>query len=335
MVYTVRPRPLLQTIPFVESKKKEIVGGLPQENLLRQVRMMVKIVLTTDAAKVAGNGINPDGLSNIIKALRLKLGANDAQIDIDGWSSKVSTEIETGTPVFEDTITIPAAGSSTTLFLMLYMDFARFRQVLLDRSALFDNLSPSSTNIEITWGAISDLITTPNDTYVNSSSEVTIELFEAFDTDSGAQDALLKEERIDFKESIERQLIDKAYSSFNKDTFQFDALPAPAVIDQVLFTSRLDTEVRSDDIVTAVKLDNTQNVGFNIAEWNDFDTIHRSNKTEYGLETLKTGVAYIDLTDIIDGGFQNLKKETNKWRMLTVAPSAGKKNILDIWARYI
>jgi len=116
--------------------------------------------------------------------------------------------------------------------------------------------------------------------------------------------------------------------------------PVPANILTHLLVGREDitdvtgTSTRSNTAIDQVKVENIKGVGEKIVQVT-YDQLRLGNKSEYGLEQIQDGVAYIDWIDQRRGGLANFVAEAIKWRFLTPAPTASELNAIDLYTRYV
>jgi len=337
MVLQTKERPLSQPVPFVANSTQRI--EVDRDNLIRRMAMLFNILITT--ATTAGTTIIEDDILNLVKKVRLVMDADDNKFNVDLTKWLFVEQVEKGTLGKRDVFAIPASGVSTLFQILINADFAQSRQNLSDVTALLDAPNKSSLFLEIEWGDISDIIVTANDTIVDTDTEVKISLTEVFD-DAGAEAnaKLASAGFIDMREGTDQFDILKANSSFDDSVLQEQIEPVPANILTHLLLTREDitnvsgTRTRSDAVVDQVKVENIKGVGEKIIQVS-FEQLAFGNKSEYGLESPQTGVAYIDWIDQRRGGLANFVAEAIKWRFLTPAPTATETNAILLFTRYV
>lgn len=348
MVLQTKERPLSEQLVFKLNDTGKV--EIDQDNVIRRIVMLISVVLTTPAAMVAGTTPKEDDILNAIKKIRLVQEADDNKFNVDAFKWLVVEQMEKGTITQRDALSIPAAGTSTTHNIMLMADFATRRQDLSDIRALLDAPNKTSLNLEIDWGSISDILAVPNDTVIDATTKVFINLVEVFDTDLAdprlLQDSLIKSGAIaksgfiDLREGIDRFDVTKAFSSFDDNILQQQIEPTPSNIWTHLLVTKEDitsvsgTPTRANDVITQLKVENVKGAGEKILQ-SRFDVARFATKSEYGIESLFAGSLYIDWIDQRRGGLINVVAEALKWRFLTNAPVATETDAIDVFTRYV
>jgi len=196
-------------------------------------------------------------------------------------------------------------------------------------------------NLEIDWGSITDVLETVNDTIIDTDTELKISLTEVFDDQGAEANAQLATAGfIDLREGTDQFLITKANTSFDDSVLQEQIEPVPAnILTHLLVTKEDITAVtgsatRENDVLDQIKVENIKGVGEKIIQ-TSFDQLNLGNKSEYGLESIQDGVAYIDWIDQRRGGLANFVAEAIKWRFLNPAPTASETNAIDLYTRYV
>lgn len=338
MVLQTKERPLAIPLEFEANNTKRV--QIDRDNLIRRMALLFRITLTTGA--VAGITPTQDDILNLIKKIRLVMDADDNKFNVDLTKWLIVEQIEKGTIPFRDALAIPATSSSTTMIVLVNADFSQARQNLSDVTALLDAPNKSSLFLEIDWGDISNILETPNDTTVDSSTELLINLVEVFD-DAGAEAnaELAAAAFIDLREGTDRFTVTKANTSFDDSIQQEQIDPVPANILTHLLVTREDINQVTDkdsprvnDIITQLKVENIKGVGEKIIQTR-FDILRNSNKSEYGLESVFAGAAYIDWIDQRRGGLANFVAEALKWRFKTNAPLSTEEDSIDLYTRFV
>lgn len=329
-----------QTLPFVINDTGRV--EIDRDNLLRRLTMLITITLDTPAAMVAGITPIEDDILNVVKKMRLVMDADDNKFNVDLTKWLIVEQIEKGTIPKRDAISIPAAGATATMEILVNADFAQARQNLSDISALLDAPNKSSLFLEFDWGDITDILTTPNDTVVlAASTQVRVNLVEVFDDEGAEANAELAGGTfVNIREGTDRFDVTKAHDSFDDNILQEQIEPTPSLIQTHLLVTKEDitsvsgTPVRANDIITQLKVENVKGSGEKLLQTR-FDMGHFGNKSEYGLETIFTGTYYIDWIDQRRGGLSNFVAEALKWRFLTNAPIATETDAIDLFTRYV
>lgn len=337
MVLQTKERPLSGGVAFEANKTKRI--EVDRDNLIRRMAMLFNIKVTT--ATTPATTIIQDDILNIVKKIRLVMDADDNKFNVDLTKWLFVEQIEKGTLPYRDAFAIPATSTSTTFQILVNADFAQARQNLSDVTALLDAPNKSSLFLEIDWGDISDVVEVVNDTVIDTDTELKISLTEVFDDQGAEANAQLATAGfIDLREGTDQFNILKANTSFDDSVLQEQVEPVPANILTHLLVGKEDitsvsgSPTRSNTVIDQVKVENIKGVGEKIIQVS-YDQLHLGNKSEYGLEQIQDGVAYIDWIDQRRGGLANFVAEAIKWRFLTPAPTATETNAIDLYTRYV
>jgi len=315
---------------------------IDRDNLIRRIVMQFEIALDTPAAMTAGTVAIEDDILNAVKKIRLVMDADDNKFNVDLTKWLIVEQIEKGTIPKRDALTIPAAGASATMTIVINADFAIFRQQLSDIQALLDAPNKSSLFLEVDWGDITDILGTPADTVILAASTlVRINLVEVFDDEGAEANAQLAAQQFtDLREGTEAFDVTAAKTSFDDSIQQEDVDPTPSRIRTHMFLTKEDitsvsgTPVRANDVITQLKVENVKGNGEKILQTR-FDIGHFNNKSEYGLESIFTGAYYVDWVDQRRGGLANFVADALKLRFLTNAPIATETDEIQLYKRYI
>lgn len=337
MVLQTKERPLSGGVAFEANKTKRI--EVDRDNLIRRMAMLFNIKVTT--ATTPATTIIQDDILNIVKKIRLVMDADDNKFNVDLTKWLFVEQIEKGTLPYRDAFAIPSTSTSTTFQVLVNADFAQARQNLSDVTALLDAPNKSSLFLEIDWGDISDVVEVVNDTVIDTDTELKISLTEVFDDQGAEANAQLATAGfIDLREGTDQFNITKANTSFDDSVLQEQVEPVPANILTHLLVGKEDitsvsgSPTRSNTVIDKIKVENIKGVGEKIIQVS-YDQLHLGNKSEYGLEQIQDGVAYIDWIDQRRGGLANFVAEAIKWRYLTPAPLATETNAIDLYTRYV
>jgi len=337
MTLQTKERPLSGEVVFIKNKTSKII--IDRDNLIRRMALLFTITITSGTS--AGLTIIQDDILNIVKKIRLVMDADDNKFNVDLTKWLFVEQIEKGTLPFRDAFAIPANDTSATFKILVNADFAQARQNLSDVTALLDAPNKSSLSLEIDWGSIDDVLEAPDDTIVDTDTNLKISLTEVFDDQGAEANAQLATAGfIDLREGTDQFLITKANTSYDDSVLQEQIEPVPAnILTHMLITREDVTSVtgsptRENDILDQIKVENIKGVGEKIIQ-TSFDQLHLGNKSEYGLESIQDGVGYIDWIDQRRGGLVNFVAEAIKWRFLNPAPTGAEINSIDLFTRYV
>jgi hypothetical protein len=275
-----------------------------------------------------------DTLLQFIKSIALNLGSNQYKFSVDAAKWFFVEKTEKGTAPANDLV-LPGASTSKTLYVQLNADFAINNKDDTDIRALLATKSLTTLRLEVTWGAAADLASAnaPTVNVGSTQSYCQVELRTAFD-DQKPDDFNDKSNFIDIRESVGQYTYGQAYSSYDTSVFEQSITPTGALLLTSLLLCRDNvTTQRSDSKVTAIKVEDTKGQGYKYLQ-RAYTLIHNGYKAEYSLESIDTGIVYIDWVDELGVGLPNYDPQgTLKWRFLTNAPSSG-NDIIEYFTRY-
>ena len=277
---------------------------------------------------------------NLIKSITVRFGASGIQHTYSATDKYFMDLFDFGTLPQKPALATPAANGTSTMEYKTEIDFALNRRVLSDFRALFNAPAKDSVFIEIEWGDITDIYGTVADGSIDSSTELSVSLLEAFEDSrvkgQSLEDALAKGQ--DIRIGVEEVNIKAAHGSYDDDIQEIDILPVPSVILQHwLFAKKNVTDENSefsDDVIDQIKIANTSSAGEIIVQ-EYWARMTHPVKTDFGLESLPAGILPIDWLDQRQIGLQNKDVEALKLRILNAAPAAGKENSLRILKKFI
>lgn len=315
-------------VPFVAGQMQKL--ALPRDNAIRRLVMYFVINITTGGttAPVA----TTDTILAAIKKIGLNIGGNQYKFQYDALKSYYVEKIEKGsTPPLDGTL--PSSLTTTkNLYVQLAHDFAVNRKDDTDIRALLSTEDLTTLDLEVTWGDVPDLASTANGMVINAaSSYCKVEMKIAYDDQDKNFNSMSN--FTDIREGIGQMQYSQAYTSYDDNVFDTSITPTSALILTHLLLSRNNSGARADDRLTQIKVEDTEGAGYKYLQ-RDYTIFHNSVKSEYGLETLDTGVIYIDWVDEQGTGLPNFNpKGTLKWRLLANAPASGNDTV-EVFTRY-
>ena len=149
---------------------------IPRDNVMKALNLMLTLTLTTGAAAGSGTLADP-GILQAIRRLEVVADGAVTLWSVDPASLYILNALWSGSPGQRDKLAIPANGTSGTMQAFLQIPFAlpfskNPNVTLLNASAL------SSLQLRVTWGSINDLVQTPTNTSINTSSILSSETHE-------------------------------------------------------------------------------------------------------------------------------------------------------------
>lgn len=312
---------------------------LPQDNLVRRLILYFFCKTETPTGDTAGTGAKNSDFMNLIKRIRVRLNGSDTIFDVDLRTYYAALQAEYGSAPHKDTYAIPAAGANTDSRMVFPIDFALIRNQMSDYSALVPANLLDSFELIVDWGDVGDILGTPNDTVVDSTTAITVSVVEAYETtDDRTEINGIISNLTKVYEGVEQTEIDQAYASFPADELPVAIRPVPARhLSHLLIGLSNITDGNSDYndlVISDLKLQNVQGGGEDIF-LNNFRTASMLNQLDQDKEARAIGAVYIDWADIRNGGLDNVNVDALKYKFTTSAPTASKKNAVRIYKKYI
>jgi len=206
---------------------------LPRDSVMKGLSLIWTMVLTTGVAAAAGTLSSYDGLS-AIRRIEIVLDGALTLWSIDPVDLVLLNNLWYGTSLEYTNMAAPGAGLSNTAQYAMYIPFALpFSQdpnlTLLNAQAL------TSLQLKVTWGAITDLFQTVNNTSINTSSILSVQTHEISGLGPGSIFSALKvsQQQVDITSTTPRQRVQ---------------LPRGNLLKSLLFRSR--SKVNSVDTPT-------------------------------------------------------------------------------------
>jgi len=332
-----RKRAIVEAVEFKENG--QVIKQLPQDNPLRRISLHGKFVI--DTATTIGVGIKQDSILNLVKRIQVRLNGSDNIFDLDLRTYFYALAFEYGTKPYLDSFVIPSASSSSTFEIEIPIDFALIRNQISDYSALLPAHLLDSLDLIIDWGAISDVVTTPNDTTVNvTSTQIKLSIIEVY---SNSADGKELDEIISnltkVYEGVEQTPITRAYTSYPADELPVQVRPVPARhLTSIIFGLDNITDgdsTLSNAVIDQIKLENVKGGGEAIF-YDFFSDLNHEQKSDFRLESDNSqGMIMLDWVDLRNGSLDNIDVDALKYKVLTSAPTATKENAVRIYKKYI
>ena len=339
MALKTRTREIARTADFKENDT--VLVQLPQDNLVRRLTLEFDIRTSTPSGDTVGTGVKNEAVLNLVKRIQVRLNGTDNIFDVDLRTYFHALTKEYGhKPHFGAAYTIPAANASSNRDVVVPIDFALIRDQISDYSALVPANLLDSFELLITWGAIGDLISTVNDTQVDSTTKCKIHVTEVYETtEDRSQIEAVISNLTKIYEGVEETKIDQAYTSYPADELPVDIRPVPARhLSHCLVALANVTDKNPDEsnsVITDVKLENVQGGGESILLV-DFAVQNRLQELTVQTEAGElVGVLYLNWADIRNGGLDNIAVDALKYKFLTGTPTASKENAVRIYKKYI
>lgn len=336
MAIKTRNRHLTKFVKWTENGSD--IVDIPQDNPIRRIKLHGKIKVTTGAT--AGTGIKNGGLLNLVKRIQVRLNGHDSIFDIDLKSYFAALTFEYGCKPFISTFAIPAASTNATFDFEVPIDFALIRNQISDFGALLPAHLLDSVELLIDFGDITDLLTTKATTVITEAgSKIALSIIEVYATESAAELEDIMKNLTKVYEGIEQTEIDGSHNSYPADELPIQVRPVPARhLAACLFGLKNITDgnpAYSNDVVSQIKIENVKGGGeFFFHEY--FENLQREQKLDFRFENDNSvGIVYLDYGDIRNGSLDNVDVDAIKFKILTAAPAANKKNALRIYKKYI
>lgn len=284
----------------------------------RRLTLKFVVNITTGASAPT---YTEDALLRFIKQVKITRNGSDVKFVASAKAMFYVEKYEKGTAPYKvDPTTATTTTANAVVFLTI--DFASNRKNIKDVSAVMKAKGLSQLDLDITFGAASD-IASANAPTINTgatTSFVEIQCTEVIGDvvdSSGATVDVLASNPIDLR--FQEQLIaldNSAHSSFDSDTQAINVTPAPATIVTEMFMWEDSSNNKSDTICTALKIQREVGAPVRIIE-GSYDTLHQEVKAEYSQEALDTGIIFFDYLDKLAIGLINNGNEGDlKYRIL-------------------
>ena len=339
MVVKTRTRELTRNIPFAENDTG--IMELPQDNLIRRLILEFDFDTSTPSGDTAGTGVKNNALTNLVKRIQVRLNGTDSVFDVDLTTYVELLDYEYGTKPTVPTYTIPAAAADSDFKVFVPIDFSLVRNQLSDYSALLPANLLGSLDLLITWGSAADLLSTVNDTQVDSTTKCKVHVVEVYETTSDRSDIeAIISNLTKVYEGVEQTVIDKQYDSYPSDELSIDIQPVPArhlshmMVAYGNITDKNPT-TNTNAPITTIKVENVQGGGEAIL-LGDFIALSGMSSLDYlSGGALKKGHVYLNWADLRNGGLDNISVDALKYKLLTGTPTASKENAARIYKKYI
>lgn len=338
LVLKNRERTIVETAPFVADKT--VLLKIPRDNVIRRISLHVKVKV--DSGATIPIGIKNGDILNIIKRIQVRLNGSDGRFDVSLKTYFEALRFEYGTKPFKTTFVIPAANADGTFYIEIPIDFAIIRNQISDYRAILPANFLASLDLLITWGDLSDIVTTVGATAKidADSTEVSVSLIEVYST-QGTEPALddIIKNAVQIYEGEQSVDISKKYDSYPTNQLAVPLHPLPATHLAHLILTYLNTTdgdpALSDNVVDYIKLKNVTGGGEDMFI-NEWEYLQRQQKLDYGLESDNlTGGVYLDWADIRNGGLNNINADAIFYQFLATAPTADKLNNITTYIKYI
>ena len=337
MVVKTRTRELTRTISFTENDTG--IMELPQDNLIRRLILEFDIDTSTPSGDTVGTGVKNNANTNLVKRIQVRLNGTDSVFDVDLTTYAELLRYEYGQEINDGpTYTIPAANAEKNFKVFVPIDFALVRNQISDFSALLPANLLGSLDLLITWGSIGDMISTVNDTQIDSTTKCKVHVVEVYETtnDRSAIEQIISG-LTKIYEGVEQTAIDKQYSSYPSNELSIDIQPVPArhLSHMMVGLSNITDKnpSMSNAPITTVKVENVQGGGEAIL-LGDFANLVSIGSLDNGLVT-RSGILYLNWADLRNGGLDNISVDALKYKLLTATPTSSKENAARIYKKYI
>lgn len=323
-------------VPFVASDKATLPHGIPRVNAIRWLLLNFKVVVAEN------NTANPtevaDTILNIIKKIKVIIDGDDTKINYDGRKAFYLEKIEKSVEPPNNKDTLLGQNATVTYYFQHRIDFASNRLDQTDISALLPAKKYAKLDLEIEWGALTDMFSanTGGTSITAASSGCEVEMREAYLDNLDENDKFAKGELVafrDYREGVQSKTVDRAYGNLTDDAFELEIKPAPTkILKQLVFTK--DTNgLKSNAIITDISVQDTRGAGVTYFK-RKFETFNREMKNEFQIESLDDGLILIDWIEKNAGGLDNLDTEGSlKFKCTTPAPTGTPK--LEVLTRYL
>ena len=341
MATRIANRPLIKKLEYTENGTT--IYELPRDRAIRRLvmRLVVKVNGGTSSAPTARRH---NHYLNLPEKIRILRQGHDAKIDVDPISKYFADWHENGVKPAESAVSNPTANGSATYTCSFIFDFAQNRKALSDFSALLNARALSSLQIVVVWKDINAIFGTPNGATVDKTGTYfNLELEEVFDNQASREqgdaglDSYLANAR-DIREQVSTPyVLTKKRDSFptNMNTDDVEPVPALILFEQIRCRKNVtdgDPE-HADDVIEFLRYQNIKGGQESIffVRWDDW---HETTKQDLSLDSLPTGVGFINWIQQRQGGLRNTDPDAIKLQTLNPAPASGKENDYIIYRKF-
>ncbi len=296
--------------------------------------------VTVKTGTTKGTTVKKGDILNILKRIEVILNGNDNIFDCDLKTYAEALRFGYGVKIHKDTFSIPDADTSKTFHVEIPIDFAFERNLISDVRALLPAQLLGSLQLKLTWGSISDILGTANNTEIDSKTKVRASIIEVYDNGQGEnQIQSILDNLTRINEGVSQDEISREYKSYPADELPVSVRPVSALhLQTILLGLKNITDgdpTYDNDVIKQIKLENVKGGGEAI--YHDFFAdLQRSQKADFGFESDNpTGIVMIDWADIRNGGLANVNVDAIKWKFITAKPTTSKENAIRQYKRYI
>ncbi|MDA8000537.1 MAG: hypothetical protein MPL62_04470 [Alphaproteobacteria bacterium] len=314
---------------------------LDRGSLIRRYTLEIAITIRTGSTSFNASNTKRNGLLNLIKQIRLEIGAGQLKFTHSGTDKYFTDLYEVGEYPHMDPLTNIPANSSKTFRIWFIYDFAPSRRTMSDFRELLNAPGNPSNDLYVDWGSMADVMTGNVPTGIEidpDKTNITISNLRAFEDGSGdSQIEAVLSNLADPRVGVDQFLLDRAATSYDDSIIRIPINPVRTLItEQVCFALEniTDGDPRfSNDVVDQFKVENV--VGGKetiIQDW--WRHIWYQNRHDLRMRQHPEGIILLDWPDQRQGGLRNNKAEDLEIRLLTPPPAAGKKNAIRIHYKY-
>jgi len=330
MAIEYRQRPV-GTVAFDENTTKTL--AIPRINAIRWLDMRFFI------ESVENNTADPteiqDTILNIIKKVRLVIDGDANKVNVDARKLFFLEKLEKGTEPYSNKDDDHTQNTTKTWEVHLRLDFASNRLNDHDLSALLPARLFAKLDLEIDWGALTDMYSanTSGVSITDANSDCEIEVKEVIDTDNKVAFAKgqVGNGFLDLRETVSSANVSATHTNFDDDAGEHDIKPAPVQILKHLILTKDSSGIRADDTISDLLLIDTRGQGKEFIK-SDWIMLNRHMKQEFGIESLDAGIVLLDYPDKFGAPLENFDVE-GAIKFKNIAPTG--TEVLEVLARYI
>ena len=314
------------TVEFDENTTKKL--KIPRNNAIR--RMIMKFFVTF----VEGNTANPteieDTILKIIKRMKLIIDGDDAKFSSDAQKWFYFEKYSKRTEPYTNKDSVLGQNASIKYEVTLTADFAINKLDLSDISALLPAKKYSQLELEIEWGAVSDVFSANASgvTITDASSGCYVEILEVIDTDNPDDFATGKKTPFaDIRQQIDSLSITTTYPNLEESALARDVKPVPNLVRSHLIALKNSSGVLTTANVSKFAIVNTVGAGETLYR-SETEAYERMLKAELGLESIDDGILFLDHVELQRGGIANVGNEGDYKLKFLVAVGSGSIELL-------
>ena len=304
-------------------------------------RKTIKIHLELTTGGTASGALKNNGVLNMIKKIKVILNETEILRSYTGLEKAIVDYFETKHPPTHTVDAVIAANGRLIWEWIFDIDFSSTRFILSNFDAVLPLPNTDSANLVIQ-------LSNPNDIYTNADAvsldedksyitQTDVILYNSPSNTNKDLKAVLNDAIPIYEGSNTREDIEREYDGFENNQWQAPFTPVPALIlDTFFFAWQNVTDgnpILSNDVINMLRVRNV--ISDRSLYTNRWEIAVSTQLRENQMLNQPAGVLWLDWKDELQGGIRNVDADELKTVLLTPAPTAGKKNAISRFTRYV